>query len=107
MQRTTQEEKLPLAKQQFCYGKTCGLLDEQRLAQLIAADERLNGPEPRKKVLDFAVLIDPLRRTQRLCTYDLQCGGIGDPIAMKTFRLFAMEQRKNNPAGPQHFGQAA
>src|SRR5260221_863986 len=101
MQRATQEEKLRLAKRQFCHGKTSGLLDEQRLAQLVAADERLNGPEPRKKVLDFTILIDPLRWTQGLCTYDLQRCGIGNPIAMKTFRFFAVEQRTNNPAGPQ------
>src|SRR5258708_1112175 len=103
MRRTTQEEKLPLGRREFWYGKTCGLLDEQRLAQLIATDERLNGPEPRKKILDFAVLVDPLRWTQRLCTYYLQCCGIGNPVAVKSFRLFAMEQRKNNPAGSQHF----
>jgi len=56
-------------------------------------DEHFNGPEPRKKILDFTVLVDPLRWTQRLCTYYLQCCGSAIRCG-ETFRLLAMNSAK-------------
>src|ERR1044071_2671904 len=60
-----------------------GLLDEQRLAQLVAAHERLHGPKTAKKVLDFTVLVDPLGGAERRRADDLQSARIGDPIALE------------------------
>jgi len=82
------------------------LLHEERFAQLIAADERLHGTEPVEEILNFPVLVDALRRTKRRRAEDLKRAGIGDPVALKAFGLFAVEHGEDDTAGAQKFGEA-
>ena len=86
-------------------GKT-ELLNEQRFAQLVATDERFDGTKAVKKILNFAVLVNALRWTERFGTDHLQGIGIGYPIALEAFRLFAVEHGKHNATGTKNFSEA-
>ena len=67
------------------------LLDEQRFPKLISAHEGLHRAESVEQVLNLAVLVNPLRGAQYRCRNDLQRIRIRDPVALKTFRLLAVE----------------
>src|SRR5579863_1837850 len=77
------------------------LLNEERLAQLVATHKRLHRAEAAEQILNFPVLVDLLRLTQSSRGNDLQRTGIRDPIALKAFRLFTVEKRKHGSAGTQ------
>src|ERR1700676_1926298 len=81
------------------------LLNEQRLSQLIPRDKRFYAAIPSKQFLYLAILINLLRRKNRLGGQHLQGAGIGHAIALKTFRLLAVKHRENPSAGPQQFRQ--
>jgi hypothetical protein len=49
------------------------LLDEKRFAELVAADERLHGAIAAEEILDFAILVDLLRRAKHCGGDHLQC----------------------------------
>src|SRR5260370_40100950 len=59
------------------------LLDEECFAQLVAADERFHRSIADKEVLDLAVLINLLRRTDDRGRDHLQCIRISHSIALK------------------------
>src|SRR5208282_405506 len=83
----------------------CVLLKEQRLSQLIAANEGLNGPAASKQSLDLAVLVHLVRRANWFCRQDLQCVGVCNAIPLECLWFLAVEHCQHDPAWPQHFRQ--
>ena len=67
------------------------LLDEERFPKLISADEGLHRAKSAEQVLNLAVLVNLLCRAQYRRRNDLQRIRIRDPVALKTFRLLAVE----------------
>jgi hypothetical protein len=81
------------------------LLPEERFAQLITADEGLGAAIAIEKILDFAILVDLLRRKNRFAGEDLNGVGVRDAIALKAFGLFAVKHGEDRRAGTQQFSE--
>src|SRR6267143_243411 len=79
------------------------LLDEERFAQLVPADERFHRPVAAKEVLNLTVLIDLLRRADNRRGNHLQRVRIRHAVALKSFRLLAVKHGKDHSGGPQQF----
>src|SRR5215469_8650546 len=80
------------------------LLDKEGFAELIAADKRLHAAEAAEQLLDFAILIDLLRRENRLGGQNLQRAGVADAIALEAHRLLAVEHGEDDSTGAQELG---
>jgi hypothetical protein len=74
------------------------LLDEQRFAKLVAPNERFAGAVTRKQILDFAVLVDLLRRANYRRRNYLQRARIRHAVALETFRFFDVEHGEHQAA---------
>src|SRR5271165_1013087 len=85
-------------RQKFLRPFEVALLDEQRLAQLVASDERFAGAVTRKQILYFAVLINLLRRANERRRNHLQGIGIRHPVALKALRLLAVKHGEDHCA---------
>src|SRR5258708_16287182 len=81
------------------------LFNEKSLTQLVSTDKRFHGPVTPEKVLDFSILVDPLRRTNDRGGHHLQGIRIHHAVTLEAFRLLAMEHCENHTARPQQFCQ--
>src|SRR6516164_9263577 len=81
------------------------LLDEECLAQLVAAYVRLHRAKSSKELLDFAVLIEFLGRKDGLRFQYLERGGVDHAVSLESWWLFAVKQRKHDATRPHQFCQ--
>src|SRR5712692_5105970 len=72
------------------------LLDEERFAQLVPADEGFHRPVAAKEVLNLTVLIDLLRRADNRRGNHLQRVRIRHAVALKSFWLLAVKHGKDH-----------
>src|SRR5580765_3186323 len=82
----------------------CALLDEDALAKLIAPYKRLGRAEALKEQLNFAVLINVLRRDQQGCRQQFETLFVENPVAIELIGQTGIEHGQDGAALAQQAG---